>query len=300
MSSNIRAIAFAALALAALLLLAACGGGDSDTPAQTLEESLAMAPASSDLSVGENRVVFALLGDEGPVRDPNADVQVSTFFLKGSEREGPIETAPATFRQWPAGPGGVYVTRLSFDRAGTWGLAAIVRRADGSADAASISLQVKERSDTPAVGSPAPRSDSKTARDVSSLDQLSTDTSPDPDMYEMSITEALDTRKPLLVTFSTPAFCQTATCGPQLDVVKQLKEEYREQANFIHVEVYDNPHEIQGDLANAVVSPTIAEWGLPSEPWTFIVDADGLVSAKFEAFTTADELEEALNEVLAN
>ncbi|MCI0438348.1 MAG: hypothetical protein L0177_04370 [Chloroflexi bacterium] len=299
MSPIIRAIASAALALAALIVLAACGG-DSETPAQTVEETLAMAPASSDLSVGENRVVFALLGDEGPVRDAEADVQVSTFFLSSGAREGPIETAPATFRQWPSGPGGVYVTRLSFDRAGTWGLAAIVRRADGSAEAASISLQVKERSDTPALGSPAPRSDSKTARDVTSLDQLTTDTSPDPDMYAMSIAEALDARKPLMVTFSTPAFCQTATCGPQLDVVKQLKDEYREQASFIHVEVYDNPHEIQGDLANAVVSPTIAEWGLPSEPWTFIVGADGLIKAKFEAFTTADELEEALSEVLAN
>ena len=34
-------------------------------------------------------------------------------------------------------------------------------------------------------------------------------------------------------------------------------------------------------------------WNLPSEPWTFIVDGEGLVYAKFEGFATGDELEKA-------
>ena len=99
---------------------------------------------------------------------------------------------------------------------------------------------------------------------------------------------------PPLVVFSTPAYCQTATCGPQLDVIKQVKVEYADTMNFIHVEVYDNPHEIEGDLTNAVISPTVEEWGLPSEPWTFVIDSNGVIRAKFEAFTTREELDEAL------
>ena len=91
-----------------------------------------------------------------------------------------------------------------------------------------------------------------------------------------------------MVAFSTPAYCTTATCGPQLDVVKRLSESYSDRANFIHVEVYDNPHEIQGDLSNARIAHAVTEWGLPSEPWTFIVDADGLVAAKFEGFVTRE------------
>ena len=124
--------------------------------------------------------------------------------------------------------------------------------------------------------------------------ELTTDPQPDPDLYRLSIAEAVASGKPLVVAFSTPAYCTTATCGPQLDVIKRLRDRHADRANFIHVEVYDNPHEIQGDLSNARIAPAVTEWGLPSEPWTFIVDADGLVSAKFEGFATRDELEESL------
>ena len=69
-------------------------------------------------------------------------------------------------------------------------------------------------------------------------------------------------------------------------------------AEFIHIEVFDNPHLMEGDIANGILSPTLAEWGLVSEPWTFVVDRDGLVQAKFEAFTTRIELVAALIAVL--
>ena len=64
--------------------------------------------------------------------------------------------------------------------------------------------------------------------------------------------------------------------------------------NFIHVEIYDNPHEIQGDLRNAKRAAAVTEWGLPNEPWTFVVGGDGKVADKFEAFVGREELEEAL------
>ena len=101
-----------------------------------------------------------------------------------------------------------------------------------------------------------------------------------------------------MVVFATPAYCQTATCGPQVDVVKGLKTENEGKVNFIHIEVYDNPLEIQGDLSRGRISPTFTEWNLPSEPWTFIVDEDGVLRAKFEGFATSEELEEALAAVL--
>ena len=62
----------------------------------------------------------------------------------------------------------------------------------------------------------------------------------------------------------------------------------------IHVEIYDNPHEIQGDLRNAKRANAVTEWGLPNEPWTFIVDRNGKVADKFEAFTGREELEPSL------
>ena len=239
-------------------------------------------------------MVFGVIDTaEGPVRD--ADVQVSTFFLTaGGGQEGPVEVVDAVFRAWPVTPRGVFTARLNFDRAGEWGIGAVITDADGNERTATARVPVNDASATPALGTAAPRSISKTLVDAGDFERLTTDFEPDADLYAMTIADALDTGKPLMVVFSTPAYCQTATCGPQLDVIKQVKVEYADTMNFIHVEVYDNPHEIEGDLTNAVISPTVEEWGLPSEPWTFVIDSNGVIRAKFEAFTTREELDEAL------
>ncbi|MXY45822.1 MAG: thioredoxin family protein [Chloroflexi bacterium] len=266
--------------------------------AATAPESLRLALASTDLAVGGNRVVFGVIDTaEGPVRD--ASVQVSTFFLPPNGiQEGPIETVDAVFRAWPVTPRGVFTARLNFDRAGEWGIGAVITDAGGDERTATARVLVNDASATPALGTAAPRSISKTLADAGDFERLTTDFEPDADMYAMTIADALDTGKPLMVVFSTPAYCQTATCGPQLDVIKDVKAEYATTMNFIHVEVYDNPHEIEGDLTNAVISPTVEEWGLPSEPWTFVIDGDGVIRAKFEAFTTREELDEVLALVL--
>jgi hypothetical protein len=53
----------------------------------------------------------------------------------------------------------------------------------------------------------------------------------------MTISDALAANKPFLVTFSTPGFCQTAVCSPTIQVIKKLKDQFKQQVNFIHVEV---------------------------------------------------------------
>ena len=36
-------------------------------------------------------------------------------------------------------------------------------------------------------------------------------------------------------------------------------------------------------------------WGLPSEPWVFVVDADGIVQGSFEATVSAEDLKAAID-----
>ena len=146
----------------------------------------------------------------------------------------------------------------------------------------------------PGLGTPAPASDTRTASDAATLEEVTSDLNPDPDLYAISVADALQSGLPLVVSFSTPAFCSSATCGPQLSVVKQLKDSYSDKANFIHVEIYANPKEMQGDPESAEISPIVDEWGLPTEPYTFVIDVQGRVAAKFEAFVSYPELEEAL------
>ena len=133
----------------------------------------------------------------------------------------------------------------------------------------------------------------------SSASAIVLDSDPDPDLYSRTIAEALDEGIPLVVSFATPAYCKTATCGPQLDTLKELKTTFSERVNFLHVEVYDNPPEIrESGISAAKLSPTLAEWGLPSEPWTFVVGTDGTVSAKYEGYVSSDELEVAIDSAL--
>ena len=83
-----------------------------------------------------------------------------------------------------------------------------------------------------------------------------------------------------------------------VEVLQQLKDEFQGQANFIHVDYYDNPEEIQGDLDRARVSPTVREWNLPSTEWSFVIDRQGIITRRFESFTTLEELRVALRSVL--
>ena len=290
-------IALGALVVLVTMTVASCSADADPTPTPTSipAADLRVALASTDIAVGPNRIAFGLIDlTAGAVR--NARVQVSTFFLEQGQAQTPEETVGAVYRKWPVGEAGVYTVEVAFDQPGRWGLG-IIAEADGSPRKGSVSFEVAETSEAPAVGAPAPRSVSKTAGAGVGLDELTTDPDPDPVLYTMTIAEAVDSGSPSLIVFATPAYCTTSTCGPQLRVVKQLRREYPQGVNFIHVEVWDNPHEIDGDLSKGRLSPTLTEWGLVTEPWTFILDREGVVSAKFEGFVTAEELTEALDTV---
>ena len=312
-TSTVCGFILAACALLITVGVAGCSQGGAAGPAATpapdaqaqpplppgLPDRLQVIMLSTDLAVGDNRVAFGVVRHgKGAVK--NAEVELQTFLLhEGGSPDGPRQTVDAAFREWPGGVGGAYVVNLEFDEPGEWGLRIETTADDGTASQAGARVRVKETSSTPAIGSAGPRSVNKTSLDVDELVNLTTDPNPDPDLYGMTIAEAVADARPLLVSFSTPAFCKTATCGPQLEVVKQLKDRHAGKMNFIHVEVYDNPSEIREQgIEVARIAPPVAEWGLPSEPWTFVVDGQGAITAKYEGFVGADELEPAISAVL--
>jgi hypothetical protein len=260
-----------------------------------------------DLAVGVNRVAFGLVNrDNMPVQTPEAQVQ-AVYFPPGQQEGEVRQTATAHFVRWPPpGERGVYVTELDFDvvgeatgsQSGLWELQITTTTDDGTPIEAKTAVSVKEESATPGIGDLAPASETPTAQEVENLSTISSADAPDPELYQLSIREALETDKPLVVVFATPAFCVSATCGPQVEMVSQVKEQHQGEANFIHVEVFQDPHLIQGGRPTGGLAPVVQEWGLPTEPWTFIIDREGRVHAKFEQFTPAKEIEAALQEVL--
>ena len=250
-----------------------------------------------DLGVGENRIGFVLISPDALIRVPEATV--SSFFFPSEDSEGePKQATKAVFRPWPYGTRGLYTTRLAFDKPGRWGIEISVEGVDNPQRQAKLSFEVKEVPSAPGVGTPAVRSKSKTLDDVEGLGELTTGSLHDPELYQTTIADAVTSGLPTVVVMASPAFCTNAVCGPQVEVLQELKNKYEGQSNFIHVDIYDNPEEIQGDLNAARLSPAVVEWRLPSTEWSFVIDRNGIVSARFEAFATLEELEQELQRVL--
>jgi hypothetical protein len=289
---------FVALCLCGALV-AACGegdggadpGGSGGSSATEFQQSFEGAEAypvfiSSELVVGENRFLVGLLDDnDAPIGDPEINVSIAFYDLQGGEAR---ETERSELDFIPIEPGsrGVYVTHPTFDRPGTWG-AEVSIEGPGIDESLKGSFDVKESGTTPALGAPAPASDTPTSADVDDLSKISTDPKPDPRFYQKSVAEALEEGDPFVLAFATPKFCQTAACGPALDVVKGVSHDYP-KVTFIHVEPYKNLDEIGN------VVPSVEDWGLPSEPFIFVVDSKGKVAAKFEGVVGDDELRKAL------
>ena len=292
----------------AIALAVACGSAATQapqsTPVTTAADAAAITPilATTQLRVGAQRVAFLLATSESLIKAPAA--KVTSVFL--GDGVAPGEEKTAAFHLWPYGVRGAYSTELTFEQPGPWRLDIEVERPDGPARA-QINLKVLERISVPEIGSLPPLGLNKTIYSVSGLEELTTDFTPDPDLYQISIAEAIISGKPTVVVFATPAFCTSPTCGPQVDTVSELKDLHPGEANFIHVELYDNPQEIQGDLSIAVYHKLVHEWGLSkipdwfNESWTFVLGADGRIAQRFEGFATLEELDGALRqEILEN
>ncbi len=302
-ASRLTGLLWALSSVGVLAAVIACSSSPASTPFPTtapLPEApkLSVVVATTDHGVGNNRVAFGLIDRVGnPVR--GEEVPVRALHLPDGDGDGEVrDTAVARFRQWPISRRGVFTADLRLDQVGYWELQVDAVAPGGEPVTASAYIQVRQRTSTPSIGDPAPASVTPTGGEVDDLGTITSSPHPDADLYRLSVHEALDDGKPLVLAFATPAFCSTATCGPQVAVLSELNDRWSERANFIHVEVYDSPHLIGEGKPPGELVEAVAEWGLPTEPWTFIVDGEGLVRAKFEGFVTLEELEEGLEDVL--
>ena len=294
--------AFPVLFGLAAILAVACGAAATPVPTQAPATAIPAVDASGlktilatkVLDVGTQRVAFLLTSPKALIKVP--EVQVTSVFL--GEGEAASETKMAGFHLWPYGVRGSYVTEMNFDRPGPWRLDIVVNGVEDQGMAVAL-FEVAEHGNVPNIGSIPPLSRNKT------LQKLTTDFAPDPDLYQITVEDAVATGKPTVVVFASPAFCTSPTCGPQTATLSELKAEHAGEANFIHVEIYDNPDEIQGDLNKATLSQPVQDWGISdlpdwfNESWTFILSDEGWVSQRFEGFATLEELESALQVVLA-
>ena len=268
---------------------------------RTDNEDLKLILATPDLGPGTRRFAVVLTDKSGIVALPV--VQLASFKYPDesaakSEREGPLETDLARYYPFPYGTRGIHVAEFTFDEPGYWGVEANVPRPDGTVATIEVLMEVHEQTMSVDVGEIPPLSASRTLMDVEDVSELTTGSNNDESLYQVTVAEALRNGKPTVVVFASPAFCTNAVCGPQVEVLSNLSETYGDSADFIHVDLYVNPKEIQGDLSRAIQTPLLAEWGLVSQEWTFVMNDGGEVVGRFENFVPQEELELSLLSVL--
>ncbi len=273
------------------------GGGASDDPAAGDEPVSAPSGFEGPLTVvvpnspgtlsvgGTQRVMTALIGD-GPNSFLGSAAQPVSVRFDSVDGGGTGEV-DGTWLTTNASSLGLYVSFFDFSAPGLWEITVV---AEGQ-DLGTALVEVVEESTVPNIGDPAPRSLTATGVTPEEIAAISTDPEPDPAFYDLTIAEAVGNGRPTVVAFATPAFCETALCGPTLGTVKSATDG-REELDVVHVEPFDLELAPTGTFEPI---PPMTEWGLVTEPWVFVVAADGRVAATFEGIMGQAELEAAID-----
>lgn len=259
-----------------------------------------IAASVSQFTPGENRFGFALF-DRAAAQIADAPVVLYVAPVGGGPVQGPI---PARFEQMDVRPQfesqsvsddedaakSLYVADVDLPKPGRYEVLGLARL-DGrivAATPAGGALKVAREGPVPDVGDKAPVVSTDTVAsaggDLESIDTRR----PPSSMHDVDFAEVVG-RKPTVLLFATAALCQSRVCGPVIDLTEQVKAERGDGVAFVHQEIYVDNQIDKGQR------PPVAAWGLPTEPWLFVVGADGRVVARFEGAFSEDELNDAID-----
>ena len=314
---------FAALALLLSLGLAGCGSdaeeepeglSEADAPSResfpsangkTLQQVANQARpgpevglATSQYTPGTNRLAFGVIDAEGKFvyaptavyvgRTPNSPA--AGPFLAPTDSlvtEARYRSRGAAIDASPLAA--IYSSQVRLPEAGRYAVL-VVSRVEGRLFGATTSITVRRDSVVPGIGEEPPEVSTDTVENSGGIAQVETREPPDP-FHDVDFADVLG-EKPVALLFSTPAFCESRVCGPVTDIAVQLAEEYGDEVEFIHQEVFRDNDPSKG------VRPQLTAFRLPSEPWLFTFDEDGRVAAQLEGSFGLEAFEQALKQAL--
>lgn len=302
------------VALALGVVATACTSNGDPQPTGATGTSVNAVMATSDLYIGApQRISFGLvLNDQRLVSFGSVDV---TFVYRGSgddePQPGPGGTAvylptPET----PAGTGGPTVTLpseargvyqaedVTFDRPGVWE-AHVTADVDGlGVIRAAAGFVVLDDPQYPAPGEEALPTRNLTIDSADAppgaIDSRAANGGriPDPELHQTTIADALRRGVPTLAIFSTPVYCPSRFCGPVTEVVEDLARRYEDRAEFIHVEIWRD-HE--ANTINQAAADWLFREGDLTEPWLYLIGADGIIEDRWATLWREDEVAAALD-----
>jgi hypothetical protein len=274
---------------------------DSLTSEVTPSNDVVVLPAGKDFSQGQNRFSFGVFTTDG---QQVTDAQVAIYAAPGpnGQAAGPfpakvesLETDAAFTAQTtsddPDAAKAVYVTDIDLDKPGEWRMVAVVKQDGKLLGALLPSIEVKASDPVPSVGDLAPVIHTPTVDDVGNIQEIDTRVPPS-GMHDVDFADVVG-KKPVVLLFATPALCTSRVCGPVVDVAEQVKSEVGDDAAFVYMEIYNDNNPNKGPR------PQVQAYNLTSEPWLFVIDADGKISTRIEGAFSVSELEAALDRASA-
>ena len=250
---------------------------------------------SIDISIGKNRIPFYIKHKDSSILNIDPDLLEIIYYKADTSKNHKVKEI-----KWRNNPikGGMYVADMNFLSSGIW---IVEIKYANIKSPLKGQLIVKSKTDALDIGEKAPIIQTKVINDNNLIETITSDPHPDPSLYQISLDKALEKNIPILVTLSTPGYCQSYTCGPQTKVLSDLNNKFNDnQIQIIHIEIYDNPNEMKksGDISIGIQSPQISEWGIKTEPWTFLINNNGMIVERYEGFVSFEELEEDINNLL--
>jgi hypothetical protein len=257
--------------------------------------------ASSVFTVGKNRLAFGMIDNQGQfVYGPTA---VYVAPNPGAKALGPF-VAPADvlltqgrYRSRQSASetdpfAAVYESQVDFKKKGPYAVLAVTKDGDHYIAAPSQVQVITKDSDTiPEVGDTPPRVATDTLASVKGNEKLLDTRVPPSDMHKDSLDKVLG-KKPVALLFATPQLCQSRVCGPVTDVALQMKAKYGDRIDFIHQEVYKDNN------VSAGLRPPLEAFHLRTEPWLFVINKDGKITARLEGSFGVTAFENALKTAL--
>lgn len=255
-------------------------------------------PATSDFTVGENRLAFGVLDQDAKIVYGKTAVYVAD--TPGGRARGPypapadlLLTEPA-FRSRQAATeqdpfAAIYATSVPFRRAGNTPVLVVTKLSDGRLVGSGLTVKVIKKSAdrVVAVGDRPPKVATDTRTSAGGNMKAIDTRMPVDDMHEDSFDDVLG-KKPVALLFATPQLCQSRVCGPVVDIAAQLKATYGDRMTFIHQEVYVNNNPNKG------LREPLQRFGLQTEPWLFVADRRGVVTARLEGSFGFDAMKTAI------
>ncbi len=268
---------------------AACGDSQAQgpsSPATTPAHALiaAFPQGSAHIPAGVPMRLPYLISDREGVPLSRIDGRVAFEVARDGKVLGGSEVAP----RGDGVPRAYLPFTFDFPAPGIYDIGATYR---GARIESTVQVVEPSRVTTPVVGQALPGVGSPTVANPLGVDPLC---SRDPvcPFHSIDLQSVVGRGHPIVLLVATPAYCQTAVCGPVLDLVVE-QAAGREDLRVIHSEVYRDP-KAHRDLSTATLAPVPAAYHLDFEPVLFITDRTGTVVARADVTVDRSELRELL------